>query len=153
MQPQILVRPFRLSDMDRILEIETACFGAEAYDRNLFAQLARQCGSLFLVAGRGRNIGGYMVTCMRGPKAPDRAELVSIGVDPLSRRQGLAGSLMKSTLRRLRVRETVRFSLMVRVSNATARHFYERHGFRKLRTEAGYYEDGEDGVLMSKVLQ
>jgi [ribosomal protein S18]-alanine N-acetyltransferase len=153
MLPRILVRPFRAPDMDRILEIEVACFGADAYDRNLFAQLARQCGSLFLVAGRGRSMGGYMVTCMRGTKAPGRAELVSIGVDPRFRRVGVASSLMKSTLRRLRLQGASRISLMVRVSNGTARRFYERHGFQKLRTEARYYEDGEDAVLMSLLLE
>jgi ribosomal-protein-alanine N-acetyltransferase len=138
--------------MDRILEIERASFGADAYDRNLFADLFHKCGDLFLVAAAGGNICGYMVTCRRGRKAPDTAELVSVAVDPASRGQGAASSLMKSTLRRLRLRGVARLSLMVKVTNDTARRFYGRHGFRTVRKAPGYYEDGEDAVLMSKLL-
>jgi len=153
MRPRMTVRPFTTSDMDRILEIESASFGIDAYDRKLFAELFHKCGSLFLVAGSGRNICGYMVTCIRGRRAPDAAELVSLAVDPACRNRGAASSLMKSTLRRLRWRGVGRLSLMVKVTNATARRFYERHGFQKVRKAPAYYEDGEDGVLMSRSLR
>lgn len=147
------MRSFRAADMDRILEIEHESFGADAYDRNLFAELFHKCGNLFLVAAAERNICGYMVTCMRGPRAPDTAELVSVAVNPSARNRGVASALMKNALRRLRLRGAVRFSLMVRVSNAAARRFYVRHGFRSVRKSRGYYEDGEDAVLMSKLLK
>jgi len=153
MPAQISARPFRASDMGRILEIERASFGADAYDRNLFAELLHNCGDLFLVVAAGRNVCGYMVTCMRGRKAPDAAELVSVAVDPAFRGQGAASCLMNSTLRRLRLRGAARFSLMVKVTNDTARRYYERHGFRKVRKAAGYYENGEDGILMTRQLQ
>ena len=39
------------------------------------------------------------------------------------------------------------------VTNTAARAFYEKYGFRKLRIVRGYYEDGEDGMLMSKDLR
>jgi [ribosomal protein S18]-alanine N-acetyltransferase len=152
MRTKISVRPFRMPDMDQILAIEKASFGTDAYERNLFAELFNSCGRLFLVAVAGRNICGYMVTCMRGSRAPDAAELVSLAVHPESRGRGAASTLMRGTVRRLRLRKVLRFSLMVRVSNETARRFYERNGFRKLRTVSGYYEDGEDGVLMSRAL-
>jgi len=150
---RISVRPFRAADMDRILQIEEESFGADAYDRNLFAELFHRCGDLFLVAAVERDICGYMVTCMRGRKAPDAAELVSIAVTPATRNRGVASALMKNALRRLRLRGAVRFSLMVRVSNDAARRFYERHGFRTVRKSRGYYEDAEDAVLMSRLLQ
>lgn len=152
MQTKISVRPFRIADMDQILAIEKASFGTDAYERNLFAELSNTCGKLFLVAVAGTNICGYMITCMRGARAPNAAELVSLAVHPESRGRGAALTLMRNTLRRLRLRGVVRFSLMVRVGNESARRFYKRNGFRKLRTVAGYYEDGEDGVLMSRAL-
>jgi len=48
MPGRFLVRRFRASDLDRILTIEHASFGEDAYDRNLFAEYARECGALFL---------------------------------------------------------------------------------------------------------
>jgi len=142
------VRPLRAADLDRILEIENASFGKEAYDRKLFAYYFRECGGLFLVAERRKRIGGYMVSCI----ARGRAELISIAVDPSERGRGAASRMMESTIRHLRRRAVPRLILMVRSSNLTARRFYEKYGFRKRRTVPGYYEDGEDGVLMSAAL-
>ena len=82
------VRKLRPSDLDRILEIEHASFGKDAYDRNLFAEFFHKCGDLFLVAETGSDICGYMVTCIRGRGSDDRAELVSVAVDPGASRPG-----------------------------------------------------------------
>jgi ribosomal-protein-alanine N-acetyltransferase len=132
--------------MGRIEAIESASFGRQAYDRNLFAEFFHKCGELFLVAERRRIICGYVITCIRG----DRAEIVSIAVEPVSRRRGVASALMDSTLRRLRRRRVARVGLMVKVTNARARRFYETYGFHKVRLAPAYYEDGSDGLLMSR---
>ena len=66
MKPALSIRLFRLSDLDRILEIEHASFRKDAYDRNLFAEFCHKCGDLFLVAVKARNVCGYMVTCLCG---------------------------------------------------------------------------------------
>ena len=146
--PPHTVRRLRVADLNRILEIEQASFGDEAYDRNLFAEFFRKCGELFLVAEHGRKVQGYMVTCIRG----EQAELVSVAVDPAARRMGAASALMESTLRRLRRRGTARIGLMVRATNDQARAFYERYGFEKVGRAPRYYEDGADGWRMAKKL-
>ena len=144
------IRRSRLADLDRIMEIERASFGPDAYDRNLFAEYTRKCGELFLVAERGRKVWGYVLTCPRAGAFRDRAELVSLAVDPAMRGRGVATALMESTLRRLRLRGFSRFGLMVKVTNERARAFYEKHGFNKVRRVRRYYEDGEDGWLMAR---
>ena len=131
------------------MEIEHSSFGKDAYDRNLFADFFHKCGDLFLVAGRSGKICGYMVTCMRG----ERAELVSVAVDPTERSGGAGSALLASTLRRLRRRGAARVSLMVRPANTAARALYEKFGFSRLRRVRNYYEDGEDGLLMTKELR
>jgi ribosomal-protein-alanine N-acetyltransferase len=137
-----------VADLNRIMEIELASFGDEAYDRNLFAEFFRKCGELFLVAEHDRTVQGYMVTCIRG----EQAELVSVAVDRAARRMGAASALMESTLRRLRRRGIARIGLMVRTTNDQARAFYERYGFEKVRRVPRYYEDGGDGWRMAKGL-
>ena len=146
--PPHTVRRLRMADLDRIMEIERASFGDEAYDRSLFAEFFRKCGELFFVVAHDREVRGYMVTCIRG----EQAELVSIAVDPAARRRGAASALMESTLRRLRRRGIARIGLMVRVTNDQARAFYERYGFEKVRKAPRYYEDGGDGWRMAKKL-
>jgi len=142
------VRRLREADLDRVMQIEHASFGPDAYDRNLFAEFFCECGELFLVAERGRNICGYMITCTRGSSA----EVASIAVDPSARRKGAASALMQSTLRRLRRRGVRRVELMVRAGNRQARAFYARYGFLRMRIVRKYYGGRSDGWFMAKDL-
>ena len=143
-------RLFRLSDLDRILQIEHASFRKDAYDRKLFAEFHHKCGELFLVGVKGRKVCGYIVTCMGGRTDPGIAELVSIAVDPEHRGKGIASALLTSTIRRLRRRGVIRFHLMVKVTNRVAIGFYEGYGFHKTRIARRYYEDGSDGWRMER---
>jgi ribosomal-protein-alanine N-acetyltransferase len=147
MPREFTIRLFRLSDMDRILEIERAIFPRDAYDRNLFAEYFHMCGELFLVLVRSGIVCGYMLSCIR-----PRPEIVSIAVQPAQRRKGAASLLLESTVRRLRRRQVARLNLMVRVKNRAALKFYVKYGFMKVRIVRGYYDDGTDGFLMSKNL-
>ena len=151
MPSDFLVRRMQPADLDRILEIEHACFRKDAYDRNLFAAYARKCGGLFLIARdrKRRETCGYILTCRhRGG-----AELVSIAVDPVARTRGAASALMESTLRRLKRNRTGRLILMVKLTNWRALRFYRKFGFEKVKVVKRYYEDGRDGWLMEKRLR
>ena len=146
MPARFAVRRLRRADLDRIMEIECASFGADAWDRKLFAEYFEACGELFLGAERCGKIRGYLIACRRG----HRAEVVSVAVDPACRGQGAASALMESVLRRLRLRRVARLFLMVKTTNHEARAFYEKYAFRKLRRVRRYYEDGSDGWLMAR---
>jgi [ribosomal protein S18]-alanine N-acetyltransferase len=170
MPAEYKIRRFQPADMDRVLEIERASFGQDAYDRKLFAEYGRKCGGLFLVAEGSRTIDGYSIACVsekrgtlikRGTtikrgilvKPIDLvASLESIAVDPRARGQGAASSLLKSTIRRLKLQGVGRITLMVRRSNAVALQFYERRGFIAVRRAPGYYEDGGEGLVMRLTL-
>ncbi len=152
MDKRFAVRQVRLRDLGRILEIEAASFGADAYDRNLFAEYTRKCGGLFLVAEWGNKVYGYSITVLSPGGTGNRAELVSVAVDPAFLGKGAASALMDSSLRRLRRRGVTRLRLMVNVMNFRALGFYKKYGFRKLRRVKRYYEDGTDGISMAKDL-
>ena len=152
MKSEYHIRPFRMSDLDAVLAIERASFGADAYDRNLFAELFGKCGRLFLVAAARGGIRAYMVTAAAVRRATLSAELVSVGVAPACRGQGIASALMRSTLRRLRLRSVRQFSLAVRVSNRQAQALYAKFGFARLRRVRRYYEDGEDALVLRRLL-
>ena len=152
MEKRFAIRPVRQRDLDRILEIEAASFGADAYDRNLFAEYTRKCGGLFLVALWGTRVCAYSITGLSPSGAGKRAELISVAVDPAHLGKGAASALMESTLRRLRRRGITRFGLMVKVTNLRALSLYKKFGFRKLRRVARYYEDGADGLSLAKDL-
>jgi ribosomal protein S18 acetylase RimI-like enzyme len=148
---RISIRPFRAADMPELLAIEHASFGREAYDRKLFAKYARTAQGLFLIAATPRGAVGYSLASISRER-PGLANLVSIAVHPPARGQGAASLLLTSTIRRLKLRGVERLTLMVRQSNAAALRFYQRHGFAHLRRWPGYYEQGEDGLLMRRFL-
>jgi [ribosomal protein S18]-alanine N-acetyltransferase len=143
---QYHIRRVAGSDLKRIAEIEETSFGAEAYDVELFAAYLRTCGGLFLLAECAGKIHGYLLCCFRTPSA----ELISVAVAPEFRCRGVASALLESLLRRLRRRGAARLHLVVRVTNRAAQAFYAKYQFRRLRTAPGYYEDGGDGISMSR---
>jgi ribosomal-protein-alanine N-acetyltransferase len=160
MRLQYVIRRARRSDLDRIGEIERTSFGTEAYDRKLFAYYMEKCGSLFLVAAeppdrrgktpRRKKLCGYLIACLRATGLGGSAELVSVAVEPAARGKGAASALLESVLRRLARRGAGRLNLVVRVTNEPAQAFYEKYGFRRVRIVPGYYEEGGDGIAMSR---
>jgi len=160
MRAQYKIRPAQRGELERILEIERASFGREAYDRNLFAHYMDKCGSLFLVsarrparsgkAQRRSQLCGYLIACLRGTRVGRPAELVSVAVEPAARGRGAASALLESVLRRLARRGAGRLNLVVRATNEPARAFYEKYGFRRVRIVPEYYDDCGDGIAMSR---
>ena len=141
-----------MSDLDAVLAIERASFGADAYDRNLFAELFEKCGRLFLVAAAGSGVRAYAVTATAVRRETLCAELVSVAVGPAWRGQGMGSALLLGTLRRLRLRRVHRVTLAVRVSNRRGQALYAKFGFARLRRVRRYYEDGEDALVLCKRL-
>jgi ribosomal-protein-alanine N-acetyltransferase len=147
-QPRTLIRLFRAEDLDRIMEIERATFSREAYTRKMFLELQRDCGALFFVAQRGRRVAGYIVLCRNSNKA----ELVSIAVDPKLRKLGIGTALIEHAFSELVSRKVRCIELMVRVTNEEAVHFYRSFEFRRVRRVRRYYEDGADAYRMRKIV-
>jgi ribosomal-protein-alanine N-acetyltransferase len=135
--------------MERVLRIERTGFGHEAWPRAEFLDYYRECRDWFVVAKLGGRIAGYMIAC---PEERD-AEIASIAVHPDYRRRGVAVALLQHMLSVLQAAGVRRVELLVRTGNAAAAQLYRSLGFRRVRLVHGYYEDGGDGVLMTRALQ
>jgi ribosomal protein S18 acetylase RimI-like enzyme len=73
--------------------------------------------------------------------------IATIGVLPDYRRKGVGRSLLHACEAQLR---TPRLRLSVRASNQAAITLYEREGYRSMDIWNGYYNDGENAILMEK---
>ncbi|MGA2134697.1 MAG: ribosomal protein S18-alanine N-acetyltransferase [Bryobacteraceae bacterium] len=142
--PAIQIVPFRPWHLTPVLRIERASFGREAWPRGDFLEYRRECRDWFVVAKLGGRIAGYMIAC------PEKrgAEIASIAVHPDYRRRGVADALMRHMLGVLEAAGVRRVELMVRVDNPAAVKLYRSLGFRRLRVDPGYYDDGVPGLLM-----
>ena len=102
--------------------------------------------------GAGASLGapvGFVIARWLG----DECEIMSIGVHPLYRRQGLGRMLMDAVRRTALAHGKSSWILEVREHNMAALSLYESCGFVKVGQRPGYYLDtGEDAILMRGTL-
>lgn len=83
----------------------------------------------------------------------DQGELANLCVRPEQFGSGLAVRMLEEVLARLAARGVTQCFLEVRETNARARRFYERHGFREVGRRKRYYvEPDEDALVLYREL-
>ena len=94
---------------------------------------------------------GEMIGFIAGdPRSSDGVAWIStIAVDPRWQRRGVGRALLRACEAQV---ELPRMKLTVRVSNLGAIALYEQEGYRMVDLWRGYYNDGEDGLVMGKTL-
>ncbi len=95
--------------------------------------------------GKGR---GYLIYHCAGGEA----HILSIAVSPDFRRRGIAGRLLKSFHISMIKRGVKEVYLEVRRSNLSALALYASVGYKLIGCRRGYYSDGEDALVMKKIL-
>jgi ribosomal-protein-alanine N-acetyltransferase len=71
-----------------------------------------------------------------------------LAVHPEARRAGVGSRLLDRALAALAARGAAVVKLEVRASNDVALSLYRETGFEPMRRIRGYYEDGEDALVM-----
>jgi ribosomal-protein-alanine N-acetyltransferase len=132
-------------DVAAVWRLEQACFSREAYDPLTLLLLVAWPGNVSLKALNDETLAGFIAG--DEPWGEPFAWIVTLGVAPAHQRQGIGARLLAECEAQL-TRPTLR--LMVRASNQPAIALYRKFGYVHVRTEAGYYGDGEAGVLMEK---
>jgi ribosomal protein S18 acetylase RimI-like enzyme len=75
--------------------------------------------------------------------------IATIGVDPRYQRRGVGTALLRACEGQVKLS---RVKLTVRLSNRVAVLLYEKEGYRTIDIWKEYYSDGEDGLVMEKIL-
>ena len=81
--------------------------------------------------------------------AVDEAEIITIGVNPDFRRQGIAAAMVGIIEKTLKNQGVKKIFLEVASNNIAAQKLYENSGFVRVGLRPKYY-DGVDAILMSK---
>jgi ribosomal protein S18 acetylase RimI-like enzyme len=95
---------------------------------------------------------GEMIGFVAGDPRPsqDAGWIATIGVDPRYQHRGIGRALLRAC------EDQMKFSrsrLTVRISNSHAIALYEQEGYRTVDVWKQYYNDGEDGLVMEKILR
>ena len=78
--------------------------------------------------------------------------IVNIAVHPDYRKKGIGSKLMQFVISLARQSHKKEIYLEVRKSNKVAQKLYKKFGFNVVDTIEKYYTNGEDGLIMRKVL-
>ncbi len=141
------LRAWEKEDVATIAQMEKRCFTDPWTEEMLFDCLRYPYYHPFLVE-EGGQVCGYCVLMALF----EDSEVANIAVDAPFRGRGFARALMEAMHEKARALGATRSLLEVRKSNAPAIALYEGFGYRIYGKRAGYYEDGEDALLMEKSL-
>ncbi|HEX6933640.1 MAG TPA: ribosomal protein S18-alanine N-acetyltransferase [Streptosporangiaceae bacterium] len=146
-----MLRPMTHADIDAVLELERAVFGAEAWSRQMLAgELDQQPASrYYLVADDGGRVAGY--AGLLGPGWQGDVLTLAVAADRWG--QGIGTALLRALLAEAARRGCTEVFLEVRTDNSRAQELYRRHDFTEVGIRRGYYQpSGADALVMRKSL-
>lgn len=141
------IQPASIRDLGALRRLENACFGKDAWP--IFDLVAVLTWSDIIRLKAVEN--GEMVGFVAGDPRPSQGAgwIATIGVDPSYQHRGIGRALLRACEARMNF---PRSKLTVRLSNDKAISLYEKEGYRVVEIWKKYYNDGEDGLVMEKIL-
>lgn len=144
----LLIRNFREADLVQVSNIIALEFNRN-YASDFYSSLFERWNGGFLVAEDERGIVGVLVAMLSQPK---ESRILLMAVLPEYRGRGIGRMMLAELVSRSVQLDLMAVTLEVRISNKKAIGFYNNHGFIIKTIISNYYEDGEAGYLMKKVL-
>jgi len=145
---RLLVRRMTLADVPTVHELEHLIFPDPWTESNFRSEILHTQISFPIVAILHKEIVGYSVSWFVG----DEVHIANVAVSPIYRRIGIGEILLRCIMEEGYRRGVTRAFLEVRRSNTAAIKLYEKFGFRRIGLRAHYYRNGEDAVLMEKII-
>jgi ribosomal-protein-alanine N-acetyltransferase len=137
------------ADLPQVAALHASCFSDAWNVRELHNLLAT--GNVFCLMAAGDEPQGFVLI----RTAADEAEILSLGVAPHARRQGVARALVRAGGTEAFARGARRLFLEVNVNNAAACTLYRRLGFDEMGRRKGYYSEAggaEDAMILARTL-
>lgn len=146
----VTLREFTPNDFEAIWRLDQVCFAENiAYSRDEMRMYLALRSSFCVIAEADGRLAGFTIMDHRPPRP---AYMVTIDVDPVMRRHGIATTLLEEVERRVIRAGGTGIRLEVAVNNQSAIDFYKRHGFREIGRKSGYYNGQLDAFSMKKEL-
>jgi ribosomal protein S18 acetylase RimI-like enzyme len=136
-----------LRDLSALRRLEHACFEKDAWPLLDLIAVLTWPDVIRLKAVEDGELIGFVAG---DPRSSEGVNWVAtIGVDPRYQRRGIGRALLRACEEKTKL---PRLKLTVRLSNGAAISLYEKEGYRSVDIWKQYYNDGEDGLVMEKIL-
>ena len=143
-QSELDVRKAKRADLLAVYRIETDSF-TQPWPFSAFEQYLGTPG--FLVAS-GESVLGYVVADTVSNQGIPLGHIKDIAVRQDARDNGVGTKLLRHAIGTLEAQGVHAIKLEVRASNQQAINLYRAHDFEHRRTIEGYYDDGENALLL-----
>lgn len=127
--------------LNELENLHKACFPHKPWSAQDFADLKKS--GCDIIASQN----GFVVWRV----VADEAEIITIGVHPDARGNGIASAMLVLVENDVKKRGGKKIFLEVAENNTPARTLYEHNGYVQVGTRPKYY-DGVDAILMEKTL-
>lgn len=144
------IRKARLTDLDRVTEIEWSVFHSDQLSRQSLRRYMQVASAAMIVAQEEKDITGYALIGLRAGSKIGR--LYSIAVDKRRAKRGIGRALLAASEQVAKKHKCKRFALEVRADNARAIKLYKKNGYALISREANWYEDGGAALKFEKAL-
>lgn len=138
-----------MQDLDDLLILE-ALFPSDRMSRRSLRRFIESPSARVLVAeGQDRVLGNLVLLTRKDSRT---ARIYSVIVDPQSRGLGLGRRLVERAIEVAKTSGRERLCLEVRADNAPACALYAQLGFHLVASLPRYYDDGTDGIRLTRDL-
>jgi [ribosomal protein S18]-alanine N-acetyltransferase len=146
---KVHLHDYKPDDFDTLYEIDQACYepGVAYSKRDLRAYLQFRGAECILAKSSGE-IAGFCISA----RQRTRGYIVTIDVLKQYRKFGIGSALLREVERRFASNGVREVGLETATDNESAIAFWNRHGYRTLGVEKGYYPGGRDAFAMTKTL-
>ena len=141
------LQPATIRDLSALRKLEKACFEKDAWPvLDLIAVLTWPEVIRIKAVDEG-----LMVGFIAGEPRSSKQEfwIATVAVDPRYQRRGIGRQLLRACEKQAKLHQ---LKLTVRISNQAAISLYEQEGYRTMDIWKSYYVDGEDGLVMGKLV-
>jgi ribosomal-protein-alanine N-acetyltransferase len=137
--------------LDKLCEIETECFGGEAFTREQILQLIKEYNCVNLIAKVDGIIAGFVIGMMYVDRKALYAHVLTIDVSPAYRRRGIGQMLLQEIERIFKEKSVKASHLEVKEDNVAAIDLYRKLGYEKIGRLRNYYGNS-NGIYFKKIL-
>jgi ribosomal-protein-alanine N-acetyltransferase len=142
------IQPASLRDLGSLRRLESVGFEKDAWSVFDLVAVLSWSDVIRLKAVVDDEMIGFIAGDPR--PAQNTGWIATIVVDPRYQGRGIGTALLRACEERM---SFPRVRLTVRISNDKAISLYKTEGYRTIDIWKRYYNDGEDGLVMEKILQ
>ena len=133
-------------DVREVAALEAKIFSVPWSEAGFLSSLQSK-DTLYLAVRKSGQLIGYCGLL----QSFDEADITNVAVEETYRGCGVASRMLEQLMELGKARGILRYTLEVRVSNASAIHLYEKLGFRQVGRRPNYYSHPkEDGLILRK---